>query len=359
MAPIRSFALLVMVSSAAALNIHARQAESSAVVDPALAAASQAVAPAAPTSAAAAVVVVAPTPTPVIVPVVVPVVSSVVVPVVVPVATSAAVVVVPVVSTSAAVIVPSVVPVSSSAVVAATTAAPVAVTSTSARAIATVTPVSNNPTSSSSAVVSVAGAQSTGGASTLTANNVAALDETYGGVSKPVIIVLCAAVAAIVCAALGIFLFRKYGRSPSEKFKHRLSDAGGPTAAFLHHRSLDNMEHGAASAAMIERPAFGRSLHSSATATSTTTTPRSFTSTVARPVPNHASNNDGPGFSSPAPVRSTPKSLPRIPTTHETLHDVIAAESSGPTHPGAAYFSQPEYETVVGQPRGYEYGTYH
>ncbi|KAJ3175669.1 hypothetical protein HDU87_005810 [Geranomyces variabilis] len=352
MAPIRSFAVLLMVSSAAALNIHARQAvSSSAVVDSAPAATAQAVVP---TSAAAPVVVDPTTSTPVVV----PVVSSVVVPV----ATSAAVVV-PIVFTSAAVIVPSVVPVSSTVVVAATTAAQVAVTRTSVRAVASLTPISINPTSSS-AIASAAGAQSTGGASTLTANNVSALDETYGGVSKPVVIALCAAAAAIVCAALGIFLFRKYGVSPSEKFKHRLSDAGGSTAAFLHRRSLDNMEHGAASAAMIERPAFGRSLHSGATST----TPRSFTSTVARPVSISASNDEAQ-FSSPAPVRPTPKSLPRIPTTHETLQDVTAAESSRPTHPGAAYFS--EYETVVVQhqphqyayqqhdERGYEYGTYH
>ncbi|KAJ3166545.1 hypothetical protein HDU88_003414 [Geranomyces variabilis] len=349
MAPIRSFVLLFMASSATALNIQARQAVSSAAIaDPAAAATVPAAVPAAATSAAAPVVVTTP--------VVAPVVSSVVVPV----ATSIPAVVVPVVPTSAVVIVLSVVPVPTSAVAATTTAAPVAVTRTSVRATATVVPVVNNPTSSS-AVASVAGAQSTGGASTLTANNVAALNQEYGGVSKPVVIVLCAAAAAIVCAALGIFLFRKYGVSPSEKFKHRLSDAGASTAAFLHRRSVDNLEHGAASAAMIERPAFGRSLHSGATAT----TPRSFTSTTARPVSIKAPNEDSQ-FASPAPVRTATKSLPRIPTTHEAPQDV-----SHPAYPGAAYSSQPAYETVVVQhqqhqyayqqhdERGYEYGTYH
>ncbi|KAJ3153217.1 hypothetical protein HDU89_000846 [Geranomyces variabilis] len=352
MAPIRSFVLLFMASSAAALNIQARQAVSSAAVaDPA--ATAPAAVPAAATSAAAPVVVVTPV---IATPVVAPVVPSVVVPV----ATSIPAVVVPVVPTSAVVIVSSVVPVPTSAVAATTIAAPVAVTRTSVRAIATVIPVVINPTSSS-AVVSVAGAQSTGGASSLTANNVAALNQEYGGVSKPVVIVLCAVAAAIVCAALGIFLFRKYGVSPSEKFKHRLSDAGASTAAFLHRRSVDNMEHGAASAAMIERPAFGRSLHSGATAT----TPRSFTSTIARPVSIKAPNEDSQ-FASPAPVRTATKSLPRIPTTYEAPQDV-----SHPAYPGAAYFSQPAYETVVVQhqhhqhayqqhdERGYEYGTYH
>ncbi|KAI8921065.1 hypothetical protein DFJ77DRAFT_448409 [Powellomyces hirtus] len=228
MAPFRALALLFLVSSASASNLYQRQAAN---------------ATAAPAPTETRIVVPSTAAPPVVTPpVVIPIITTPVVPATTPILP----VVTSVVPATTAPVVPATTPVA----VTATPVAPVsqpAGTTSRPRPAATTGPVTSTQPASETKTP-LAGGQISG---------VDPTSEPYTGVSKTLVIVLAAAGSAIVLAAIGIFLFRRFGVPSSEKFKKRMSDAGGSTA-FLHRRSPSSqMELGDVSGNMIEHPTFG------------------------------------------------------------------------------------------------------